>query len=250
MATQEYYVRNPADTEARGPYTLEQIKSQAEIGQVTPETLYYDANAEQWVVIGSNAELKASLFPEKKKLSLKKQTDFKPINQEKPDAAPITVDQMLAAAEGRTDETKDKQDPEIAAARAAKIGMIAAILTLLAAAGGEVVPNVALIMSMDWLKIAFQPLVILGAVDVVLAVLLGLGAASLYPLVRFRAMLGLGFLGFVFFVHGQSTAFLALAAGSVGLYLCTVFVSLLPVVIAALLGVLGMAAVAWQLLSA
>jgi len=48
-----------------------QVTDLAETGQITPETLFYDATTEQWVAIGANAELKALIFPEKKKLSLK-----------------------------------------------------------------------------------------------------------------------------------------------------------------------------------
>jgi len=40
MATQEFYVRNESETEARGPFNLEQLLSLAENGQVTAETLY------------------------------------------------------------------------------------------------------------------------------------------------------------------------------------------------------------------
>src|SRR5665647_58717 len=54
--------------------------------------------------------------------------------------------------------------------------------------------------------------------------LLGLGVISLYPFVRFRAMMGLGYVGFIFWTHGQLTPLLFLAGGSVGLYTATIFV--------------------------
>ena len=43
MATQEFYIRNASETEARGPFNLEQMVSLAEAGQVTADTLYYEA---------------------------------------------------------------------------------------------------------------------------------------------------------------------------------------------------------------
>ncbi|HVU24553.1 MAG TPA: DUF4339 domain-containing protein [Opitutus sp.] len=249
MATQEYYIRNETDTEARGPFTFEQLSSLIDSGQLTPATMFYDATAEQWVAIDSNAELKAALFPEKKKLSVRAKEKLDTLNRESDTHAPITVDDMLAAAEGRTSETKDKKDPTEAMARAAGIGRWTAVVAMILAAAGEILPSTDALMSMDPVKIISHPLVILGAGDLLLALILGLGVVAAYPLVRFRAALGLGFLGFIFWTHGQSLPLLALLAGCTGLYLCTVFVSYLSVGIAAILSIGGLGFVAWRLLS-
>jgi len=56
MAMEEIYIRSESETEARGPFNLEQLVSLADTGQVTAETLFYDANTEQWSAIGSNEE--------------------------------------------------------------------------------------------------------------------------------------------------------------------------------------------------
>src|SRR3954468_20626605 len=112
MATQEIYIRNATETEARGPFNAQQVADLAEAGQVTADTLVYDANTEQWVTLSSNAELMGVVFPEKKKLVLKAK-EIKTLNKPDENAKAITVDDMLAAAEGRTDDTKGKSDPEI-----------------------------------------------------------------------------------------------------------------------------------------
>ncbi len=249
MAMQEFYIRNETDTEARGPFTLEQLTSLVDSGQVTGATLFYDANTEQWTAVESNAELHGTLFPTKKKLMLRTKQNLPTLNQEVEGAAPITVNDMLAAAEGKTAETADKKDPAEAMARAAAIGRYGAILALVFAAAGEVLPSTDAVLSFDPAKILASPLVILGAVDLFLAVILGLGVVSLYPFVRFRAALGLGFLGFVFWTHGQHLPLLAVIGGSAGLYFCTVFVTTLPVLISAALGVGGFALLAWRMIS-
>lgn len=249
MAMQEFYIRNETDTEARGPFSLEQLTSLVDSGQVTPATLFYDANTEQWTAISANAEVNAIVFPAKKKLTLRKEQNIKTLNQEVEGAAPITVNDMLAAAEGKTADTADKKDPAEAMARAAAIGRYGAIVALLLAAAGEILPSVDVVLSFDPAKILTNPLVILGALDLFLAVVLALGVVALYPFVRFRAALGLGFLGFIFWTHGQALPLLALVGASTGLYLCTVFVSYLPVIISAALGAAGFAFVAWRLLS-
>jgi hypothetical protein len=248
MATQEIYIRNATDTEAKGPYGLEQLTSLGESGQVTPETLVYDAATEQWTALSTQTELLAAIFPEKKKLLLKAK-EFKALNKPDESAKPISVDDMLAAAEGRTEDTADKKDPEIAMLRAAKIGTWSAILALLVSAAGEILPSVDAITSGDIGQILAQPLVLFGGLDVFLVVMLGLGVIGFYPFVRFRAALGFGYLAFIFYVQGAPMLLIYAGIGAAGLYLCTVFVSLIPVIVAAAAAIGGMGLLAWNFLS-
>lgn len=248
MATQEIYIRNASETEARGPFSLQQVADLAEAGQVTAETLVYDAETEQWVAINAKAELLAVVFPEKKKHVLKAK-EFKALNKQAEDAREISVNDMLAAAEGRTGDTKGKENPEIAMAIAARIGMIGAIVTFVLAAAGEILPASEVLTAFSMDKLLAHPLVALGVVDVAFAVLLGLGMSALYPGVRFRAALGLGLVGFMYYTQGLTVQLGELVLGSLGLYLCTIFISIVPAVIAALCGVGGMGMLAWYLIS-
>lgn len=249
MATQEFYIRNESENEARGPFNLEQLITLIDSNQITLETLFYDANTEQWAAIGSNEELKQSLFPEKKKLKVKPKEQTQTLNTTASDSRPpITVDDMLAAAEGRTGDTSDKRDPAIAQARAAAVGAWCIVAMLIVAAIGELLPSIDLITNFQSTKLLEEPLVILGALDLLLAIMLGLGVTQFYPLVRFRAALALGFLGFIFYTQGQSLPFLAAIGGSVGLYLCTISVNLPAILIAAGIGLAGIGAVTHSLL--
>src|SRR5207244_4961940 len=56
MATQELYIRNATETEARGPFNVQQVADLAEAGQVTAETLIYDPASEQWVALSRSEE--------------------------------------------------------------------------------------------------------------------------------------------------------------------------------------------------
>jgi hypothetical protein len=248
MPTQEIYIRNATETEARGPFNVQQVTDLAEAGQVTADTLIYDAGTEQWVALNTQPELMAAVFPARKKLELKAKA-FDPLNRTDANAKPITVNEMLAAAEGRTTDTKDKSDPVIAMARAARIGMIGAIVTLVLAAAAEILPSSEALVSMEPAKILAHPFVVLGVADLLLAVFLGLGVVTIYPFVRFRAALGLGLMGFTFYAQGLTTPLLYVSAGSLGLYLCTVCVTLVPALLAGIAGVAGMAALALHSLS-
>jgi hypothetical protein len=248
MGTQEIYIRNANETEARGPFTAQQLADLAEAGQITPATLIYDAITEQWIELGTNPALMNAVYPPKKKLGFK-ETKVTNLNQPSSDTRPISVDDMLAAAEGRTDDTKDKADPEIAMARAARVGMWGAVLTLVLAAGGEILPGSAALMSMEGDQLITQPLVILGVIDLALAVLLALGMTSLYPFVRFRAALGVGLVGLMLFAQGQQPVLLYVVAGNLGLYFCTIFTNLLLTLLAVLAALGGMGMLSWFLLN-
>jgi hypothetical protein len=135
-------------------------------------------------------------------------------------------------------------------ANAAAIGRWAAITALVLAAAGEILPAGTELGSLSPALLLAHPLLLLGAADLVLAVVLALGVVSAYPIIRFRAALGLGFAGFILWTHGQALASFALVGGCVGLYGCTVFVTFMPVILTAALAIGGFAYVGWQLLSA
>ena len=244
MANQEIYVRGVNDTEARGPFSMEQLISLVEAGQVTAETYYYDATTEQWQMINSSDDMKAALWPEKKKMGFK-QKEFTVVNEEKSDSAPpITVQQFLAAAEGKTDDTKDKKDKNVIMMQAAIWGTRSAAAICLLSAVALILPSIDALLAMDMGKIMERPFILLGLADAFIGILLLLGVISIYPLVRFRAVFGLGFLGFLFMTQGQLTPMIAVAAGSTGLYFCTIFLSFIPLAVAALVGLGGMAMLA------
>jgi hypothetical protein len=249
MGTQEFYIRSATETEARGPFTEEQLASLAEAGQVGVETLYYEANTERWVAIGSNDELKSMLFPERRKLSMKLRAPVDTVNVDRESQAPITINDMLAAADGRTSDTKHAKDPGIARGRSAKLGLYSCIVCLLLATASELLPSIDVLTAGDLNKIVTQPLVYLGFFDLALFLLLLLQMVTLYPMVRFRAALGLGFIGFLFWVNGQTAPLLAVAAGSAGLYFCTILVDFLSLGVAAGVGLAGMLGFAYYMLT-
>ncbi len=239
----EYFVRGINDAEARGPFSLEQLTSLAEAGQVTPETFYYETTSEQWLALGTNAELKAQVWPEKKRLSFKENA-YAPQKKSGDSTPPITVQQFLDAAEGKTADTKGKNDGSLAMMKAAMWGTRGAAMIMLLSAVVLMLPSVDAVVAMDFGKLLGKPLVLLGVVDLVLGVLLLLGVISLYPFVRFRAVFGLGFLGFILWSQGDYAACIALGAGSAGLYFSTILVNYLPLAVALLAGIGGMTALA------
>jgi hypothetical protein len=235
MATQEFYIRNATETEARGPFTHEHLVSLAETGQITKETLYYEASNEQWVPLSSNAEIIAIAFPEKASLKLKAKTKLKTLN----------VADDTAAVMGRTADTQDKLDPTIARERAAAIGLWSAITLLIISAAALILPAIDVLIAPSLEALLQQPLALLGLFNLFLGILLLLQVTSAYPMVRFSATLGIGLVGFLLWTQGQTIPLASFVIGSAGLYFCTVFVNFTGIGLAAGLGLAGMAGYAF-----
>jgi len=248
MSSQEYYIRGPTDTDARGPFTVEQLVTLGETGGIDTETLFYDASTEQWAPIATSEKVKNLVFPEKKHLSVKPKQHVTMLNVQQEEHRPITVQQMLAAAEGRTDDTKDKRGYMEIQARTARAGLIAATLICLFSAAALIVPHIDLVINLDFAGMLQFPLIYLGILDLLCAILLAMRTAAIYPFVRFRAAFGIGFLGLLFWLQDQPLMALLVVGGSVGLYFCTVVLSYLPLVLAAVLGLAGLGGFAYFVL--
>ena len=248
MSTQEFYIRGPTDTDARGPFTVEQLVTLGETGGIDTETLFYDATTEQWAPIATSDKVKSLVFPEKKRLSVKPKQHVATLNVQQEEHRPITVQQMLAAAEGRTDDTQDKRSIVEIQARAARIGLVAATLVCLFSATALILPHIDDVLTLNMAAISEHPLIFLGVVDFVCALFLGLGMAAIYPFVRFRAVFGLGFLGLLYWLQDQPQIAFLIVGGSVGLYFCTVVVSYLLVFLSAVLGLAGIGGFAYFML--
>lgn len=248
---QEFYIRKEGDEDSRGPFTLEQLASLIEAGQVDRQTYYYDSLAEKWVEIQSNSDLVATLFPVKKKLSMRAKEAVETINT-KPadDEKPITVEDMLAAAEGQTSETRGKRDKTKQRERAAHWGMRTLAAMSVVSAAGLLVNNMGKVSEMEFSALITTPEIVFGVVDLILAVLLFLEMTTIYPLVRIRAAVGLGFFSVYFGVlPDQKLGLAAVVVGSVSAFLLTLTAELWPVLLLGILGLAGMGGFAYVLLN-
>ncbi len=243
---EEFYIRKEGDEEARGPFTIEQLSSLVEAEQVDRDTFYYESSTEEWVQISTNEQLVTTLFPEKKKLKIKPREEIKiaSLNVKKEEDAPIDVQDMLAAAEGKTAETSDKRDRSDAVARATNVGVLFNAFILLITAGGLLVPSLNNLDPDEILKSLANPLFFLGVIDLILCVALFL-QVSMFTLIRFRAAFGLGFYCYLFWAQSSELLLWSAILTSLGLFLNTFFRNLLGIIIASsfvgLVGALGFA---------
>jgi hypothetical protein len=144
-----------------------------------------------------------------------------------------TVDDLLAAAEGQTDEMAQLREEKKWRDRAVALAMPLMALLMLISGLVLLFPLRSIIFSTisgseSWLHLAEHPRAILGALDLVLALLLGLAVTAVYPVLRLRLMAGLGYLGYFAYaewVAGSTTGLaeiLLLAVFSAGVFVCTI----------------------------
>jgi hypothetical protein len=214
---------------------------------------------ESWARISSNEPLKDRVFPEKKRLSLRKkeESEIGTLNVEDPHEEVVKVDEMLAAAEGHTKETKHVRTRILWQERAASLSVPILGFLLLVSALSVLYPSWNIINAIineeeGAYQALFQnPVVLLGALDLIMAAFLLLNATEIFPLIRFRAMVGAGFFAIIYlahFVNGDPTGLwmaLSTLGFGFGLYICTLTLNFSLMILAGGIGLAGALGIAW-----
>jgi len=247
----EYYIRQPDTEESRGPFALDRVQSLVEAGQVDEETLYFDDQAQAWRKIVDDPELKAAIFPERTKVTLRKKekSEMKILNKDDSATPSVSVTQMLAAAEGATDETKHTKEKQKWQERAAALSVPGLGVAMLIQALVHIFPNLDLLQRIgensDYLLLIREPLLLLGLFDLFIALCLFLAVTEIFTLLRLRATAGMGYFGFFYWSlwqngdpSGQGLLWAALATG-LGVFLGTLTLNFVVMVISLTLAIGG-----------
>ena len=247
----EYCVRKEGDEEASGPYNLDQITSLIEAGKLDKGAYFYDIDKEEWTPIKENGELMDVLFPQKKKLTLQtepEETDEEKASNKKSkhselenEKAGISVQKILAQAEGREGDDLSGKSPVEKRAQSAFLGLRFTTLFVLGSAVTMAFLEWDLLKTANAIQMARSPYLLFGIADVLLGIVLLLQVTEIYPLVRFRAAIGLGALSILFFTSGDPLLAIANVVLSVSIYFCTATLSNRKVIPFCVTGVLGIA---------
>ena len=248
----DYYIRTPDREESRGPFEASQLLTLAEAGQITENTLHYDENKEEWTPIGLNQQLKAEVFPENEKLSLKINPPEEASTQAENDSAEqggIKVTDMLAAAERDSEETRHLKKREESFHKAAALSTSSLGLMMMLSAVALLAPHFSAIneaITAGEVSTIFNyPFMIVGLFDFIMAAMLFLAVTEVYPLLRGRAMLTLGFGIYVGWALGDPIILIASAAAGFGIFYATIAQSFSTMLVAVALGIGGNAALAY-----
>ncbi|MBD5780746.1 hypothetical protein IEN85_14695 [Pelagicoccus sp. NFK12] len=123
----EYYIRREGDEDASGPFDIDQISSLIEANKLDANAYFYDIESESWLTISSNEELMETLFPKKRKLTLRTQEseeEKKRLAEE--EAAKAAAAKAEAKAEGQAESETEGAETEPDDAEAAKASEAAA----------------------------------------------------------------------------------------------------------------------------
>lgn len=247
----EYYIRTPEQDESRGPFNIDKLLTLAEAGQVTENTLYYDEGNEEWVPLGLNDELKAQVFPKAESLKLHIGTDEEgdASAEDTKDKSGFNVEDMLKAAEADTEETRHLKRSQKSFERAVALASLTLGLMMLLAAISFIIPHLNSIQGAIsegiYTDLLNYPFLLVGMFDLVMAILLLLAVTEIYPLIRGRAALGLGFGVYLGWAIGDPLLMVAFGLGSAGIFLATIAQRLSLMILAIVMGVGGNGALAF-----
>ena len=247
----EYYIRTPEQDESRGPFNIDKLLTLAEAGQVTENTLYYEEEKEEWVPIALNEELKVQLFPEAEtlKLNIGVNPQDDATAEEIKDESGFDVEDMLKAAEAETEETRHLKRSQKSFERAVAIASTTMGLMMLLSSISFIIPHLDVIQGASsegvYTNLMNFPFLLVGFFDLIMAILLLLSVTKIYPLIRGRAALGLGFGVYLGWALGDPVLMLAFGCGSVGIFLATISQRLSLMLVAIILGVGGNGALAF-----
>lgn len=244
----EYYIRAPYAEEARGPYDPDRIADLFSAGKADDDTLYFDEEREEWLPIMDNPEIRAALYPETKQLALRPKEVTDSINRDEGTES-VSVDEMLAAAEGSTSETSHLKRKERHARQASGVSLPGLALAFFLLCVSDFGPHLSLISESisegTYLRLLLEPRLIFGVFDIFLVICCILAASEAFPLIRLRAAFGLGFFGFLIVQTGELPEFAAIVASSIGIFWATLTLNFYCMIIALALAVGGSAAFAF-----
>jgi hypothetical protein len=259
----EYYIREIDCEEARGPYSVDKLAAFVESGQMTKETLYYDEEMSAWLRLGDSPHFAEDLFPVRRKLSLRKadapesestaegDSAEKVIVPEKDLPGP-DIAEILAAADGRTEETQHLRKRQRSAAAAARYLCTMMGLAFLMSAFTLLYPNFewlqSIIVSNQWDQLLKAPFIWVGVVDLFIALCCFLAVSEIFPIIRIRAALGFGFALYVGWAGGDFIYLIATLIAMTGLWTatCTQRLWLMLIAFIAIFG--GMGVLVWMAL--
>lgn len=247
----DYYIRTPEQDESRGPFDASKLRTLVEAGQVSENTLYYDEDKEEWIPIALNEELKAQLFPEAKSLKLRlgPSDEAETFSGDSASEDEINVHEMLKAAEADTEETRHLKRSQKSFEKAVALASMTLGLMMILSAISFLVPHHSVVQTSvneeAFTKLLNYPFLLVGVFDLLMAVLLLLSVTEIYPLLRGRSMLGLGFGVYVGWALGDPLLMLAFGAGCAGIFLATITQRLSLMLLAVVMGIGGNGALAY-----
>jgi hypothetical protein len=215
MSQHEYYIRQPSDAESHGPFTLKQLSDLAGSGGLDSKTLYFDANADQWLSIGEAPELAALLRGNASRQTPAAASASAPATTTAPASATASASAAALASASALAPSPVASGSVTALLFAGALALI--LPALPAIAGGYDGFSADTLLRHPWLW--------LGALDLLLGLCCLAFGHRFFRIIRIRAGLGVGFLGALFWLRADTGALVASLVTAVCLWLATTLTS-------------------------
>lgn len=245
----EYYLKPDAASEAKGPFTQDDLLQMAKDGRISPATMHFYDDLIGWQPISANATLQQALFIDARpKLSLKKVEPLQPARTAAGEG--LTVQDMLQSAQGNVSATKGQTVEKRWADRVGALSLpLLAIFNL--AMGGLLAyahrEALSLVMAGNTQALVFAPGLILGLGILLVGALLMLSLVAAYPAVRYLGLIAIGYLGlqsWSYLYEGLPQGWLLLGAGlgyGLGVYAASLTLNFSVFMLSVLLALGGIA---------
>lgn len=241
----DYYIRTPDQNESRGPFDPMKLQTLGEAGQITDSSLYYDETKEEWIPIALNKELCAQVFPKRESLKLIVQKSQKDIakDEAKKDPGGLNVEDMLDAADGNTAENKSNRKKKESFDKAISVSASGLGVMMMASAISLLHPHVEVFSTLfgdgNYASIINFPFIVIGLLDFILGILLFLSVTEIYPILRGRGMLTLGFGIYVGWALSDPILIVVTALAGIGMFFATISKRYSMMLLSLLLGIAG-----------
>lgn len=245
----KFFIKDTPDAEARGPFSVDDLQSLAEHGNLTPEALAYTEEDDRWLELSKREELFATVFPEKKKLRIRPKEEIETINKRDEDEKEISVNDLLAAAEGKTKGSKKAQRVMELQEKGAYLGLTFSGSLLLGFSLLILFPQMETLLGFNAGEYIVNPFIIMGLLGLVCSAIVLLQVPEIYPFTRFYTAFAFGFMALYFYSMGDSgyILFALIATGSI--FTLTLIAHLYFVVAVAIAGMISLGMLAINLLT-
>ncbi len=176
------------------------------------------------------------------------ETEEEPEGDGEEDLPEHSVEEMLAAAEGETEGTEHLKRREERQGAAAAMSLPGLGIIMLLSAVSMIFPYYPAIQTALEEEVYTQllsPLLIFGGLDLIVGIFLLLGVSEIYPIVRFRVAIGLGFWTYVFWAGGDPQLMYLAIAGHISVFICTMTLNIFFMMAGLALGILTFGSLAF-----
>lgn len=233
----DYLVKIKENTDPIGPLSRQDLINMVEQNELFVTSYYFDKNISAWVKFENNEALRSFLFPSNNPLKIRKDETILVDSVEKNNTP--STQEILQSLNGYNHNEENIPTVE-------RINYQLNLITVLLALNGlffiyaDITDFFTAIIGADFYKLLTTPHFMVAIIDFTMAIGILAGHSELLPFIRFRAMLGLGYLAYSYWAFSLYPSLLAASIACCALFLITITMNKTTIALCTLGGLGGM----------